>query len=469
MHIRKFNKWFLEMHKALGVEWRLTRYGLNRFGYSARNYSKKSVRSSSGVNDDSRNKMSKTWLKALGIVLVPYTCYALYIALQTDMQIRARRRKVEDENSADYNSTLKKYSHLKILGVYENPFNEYRMQTIYEFFFNRVVELFQINRGGIPREEKAMELLMPVHKPTWTDNAAQLVEDQQFTYSLLDPHSVAQKSNCKNTHAVHSTWLGQSCSYVVYRGVKILTDPLVSSYLIHETLGPKRITKVPVPVEDIPTPDVIIVSHNHPDHLDHNSMKYWDDSSPNQPLWVVPKGLGGFLEDNNITRYIELSWWEACKLNFKYESDKNLEIVCTPAMHWSGRGIWDTNRSLWASFLVRDKGMPVIFHAGDTGYVSDLFVRIKQRFGAGVKLALLPCGQYCPEWHQRPRHINPEEALKVMKDLEAQNVLGVHWGTFILSGEYFREPKEKLELLAEVKGIKDRCYCPELGKTVTII
>lgn len=119
-------------------------------------------------------------------------------------------------------------------------------------------------------------------------------------------------------------------------------------------------------------------------------------------------------------------------------------------------------------FLLSHNKKPILFHAGDTGYVKDLYVRIKDRFGAGCKLALLPCGQYCPEWHQKPRHINPREVIKIMKDMEANQVLGVHWGTFVLSGEYFLEPKERLEMLAEFDGIRDKCYCPELGKTIKI-
>ena len=90
---------------------------------------------------------------------------------------------------------------------------------------------------------------------------------------------------------------------------------------------------------------------------------------------------------------------------------------------------------------------------------------IKQVFGGGCRLALFSYGQYCPEWHQKPRHINSQEVLKIMRDMDIENVLGVHWGTFVLSGEYFLEPKERLERLAEFEGIRDRCYCPELGKT----
>ncbi|AMD19651.1 HCL500Cp [Eremothecium sinecaudum] len=411
-----------------------------------------------------------TFSKVVLAILIPYSTYALYISFMANRRINERAAKIKHEDSLEFNDTLIKYSQLQILGRFENPFTEYRIQTVYEFFANRIIELFQ-RKQAVPNLEGEMGSLMPVHKPDWTGDPKSLQQSHSFGYEVLSAHDATAKNSEPNMHTIYSTWLGQSCNYVVYRGIKILTDPIFSDYLLHETLGPKRITAKPAEIEKTPIPDIIIVSHNHPDHLDHVSMRHWGSDCARQPLWIIPKGLGHFLERNKVTRYVELSWWETCQLNFTHalsEFPEKLEIVCTPAMHWSGRGILDVNRSLWASFLLRDDGKPVLFHAGDTGYVKDLYIRIKEKFGSGVKLALLPCGQYCPEWHQRPRHINPEEVIKVMKDLEAQNVLGIHWGTFTLSSEYFREPKERLEMLAELTGIRNTCYCPELGKTIAI-
>lgn len=406
---------------------------------------------------------------ALLTVLLPYTGYAIYVATSASEEIDIRRKKCThvEKLGENYEGTLVKYSPLEVLGRYENPFDEYRIQTIYEFFGNRIFELFQRNRGGIPIDSIQMKQLMPVHTPTWntdhelcdfTDNS------QPLNYKILEktsPEVVSILNNDKydDSLPLYNTWLGQSCNYIVYDGLKILTDPLFSDYLLHETLGPKRITELPCDITEVPTPDVILVSHNHPDHLDMKSLEYWKNG---HPLWIVPKGMKSFMEEHHVENIVELSWWQTCELQKK---GRTFHISSTPAMHWSGRSLLDTNRSLWCSFLLSHWGKPILFHAGDTGYVKDLYPRIKQRYGNGCKLALLPCGQYCPEWHQRPRHISPREVIKVMKDLEAQNVRGVHWGTFVLSGEYFREPKEKLETLAEWEAIRDRCYCPELGKT----
>ncbi|QLL30867.1 hypothetical protein HG536_0A06820 [Torulaspora globosa] len=405
---------------------------------------------------------------ALLTVLIPYTGYALYVSACASNEIDERRKKLYSVERLDenYEGTLIKYSPLQVLGRYENPFDEYRIQTVYEFFCNRFVELFQRNRGGIPVDRLQMQQLMPVHKPQWVfDREVPGFKDvsEPLKHRILDNNSPEAVSildqPLKEESTLFNTWLGQSCNLIVYNDLKILTDPLFTDFLLHETLGPKRITEMPCQIHEVPTPDIILVSHNHPDHLDLKSLEYWKDG---HPLWIVPKGMKYFMDEHKVKNFIELSWWETCELD---KNGQKYHISSTPAMHWSGRSLMDTNRSLWCSFLLSHHGKPILFHAGDTGYVKDLYTRIKTRFGGGCRLALLPCGQYCPEWHQRPRHINPRELIKIMNDLEARHALGVHWGTFVLSGEYFREPKERLEMLAEWKAIRGRCYCPELGKT----
>ncbi|CCF58224.1 hypothetical protein KAFR_0E00700 [Kazachstania africana CBS 2517] len=425
-----------------------------------------------GAKQDSKQKgkndrFSRHYvIGAFGTFAIPYTIYALYISVTASNEIDRRyKQSVEiEKDGPNFKGTLAKYVPLEVLGRYENPFAEYRIQTVYEFFFNRIVELFQRNRGGIPPDKSQMNQLMPVHKPKWHDSDDPTENNNlnltgKINHTILDETVLVQKDYTVETIPIFNTWLGQSCNFVFYNGLKILTDPIFTNYLIHETLGPERISQMPCEIEDIPTPDVILVSHNHPDHLDIKSMNFWKDSDV---LWIVPKGMEKFMQQHQIKNFIELSWWQTCELE---KDNEKYHISCAPSMHWSGRTLLDTNQSLWCSFMLSHHGNPIVFHGGDTGYVQDLFLRIKQRFGQGVRLALLPCGQYCPEWHQQPRHINPQEVLKIMDDLKAQNVLGVHWGTFVLSGEYFLEPKEKLEMLADWKGIKHRCFCPELGKT----
>lgn len=415
-------------------------------------------------------------LKTALALFVPYTGYAIYVFGKTNYEITKRETELEDPEDISFESTLFKYSPLQILGRFENPFNEYRIQTVYEFFFNRLIEVFQLNRGGLPRSKAKMDELMPIHKPFWLTNDDNVNIKPKDTTNIIEvelkPFSKDKAVVGKDdTIHLNFTWLGQSCSLILLDNLKILTDPLFSNHLINETIGPKRITVMPCEIEDIPTPDIILVSHNHPDHLDEKSLQFWGDNSPQKPLWIVPKGLAPYMLSNSVSNFIELSWWETCHVKLNNPKNRNIEetvyqISSVPAMHWSGRSVLDANRSLWCSFFVHKGSKPVLFHAGDTGFVQDLYKRMAHKYGEGVKLALLPCGQYCPEWHQRPRHINPQEVIKIMKDLNAQNTLGIHWGTFILSGEYFREPKEKLEMLAGFEEISDRCYCPELGQTI---
>ncbi|EDO14484.1 hypothetical protein Kpol_242p7 [Vanderwaltozyma polyspora DSM 70294] len=412
---------------------------------------------------------SKRFLTNLGIAAVlSYTGYAVWVIGASSEEIAMRQDIVHfmEEGQESNEGTLVKYSPLKVLGRFENPFDEYRIQTVQEFFFNRIVELFQRNRGGIPNNKEDMDELMPIHKPDWLQKGIRLVyeksENKVVVSKILEGNEVQNRNigfqGNKNI-PIYTTWLGQSCNYILYNGLKILTDPLFSDYLVDETFGPKRITEQPCQIDEVPEPDVIVVSHNHPDHLDAASIEKWRNTDV---LWIVPKGMSHYLKRFDVSNFIELSWWETCELE---KGNEIYHISCTPAMHWSGRGLTDINHSLWCSFLLSHNNEPILFHAGDTGYVSDLYSRIKRKFGSGCRLAILPCGQYCPEWHQKPRHIDPSEVIKIMEDLEAKHVLGVHWGTFVLSGEYFREPKERLELLAEWKGIKDNCHCPELGKT----
>jgi L-ascorbate metabolism protein UlaG (beta-lactamase superfamily) len=201
------------------------------------------------------------------------------------------------------------------------------------------------------------------------------------------------------------------------------------------------------------------VSHNHPDHLDEEVIR----SVNNKATWIVPLGVRKYLARHGIHNIIEIDWWDRVRISSK---DNNVyEIACTPSMHWSGRTLFDSNQSLWCSFLLLKNDKPIVYHAGDTGYVNDLFTKIAERYGPGVKLAMLPMGQYCPQWHQKPRHINPEECFKIMNDLQAKKMVGIHWGTFVLSSEYFLEPKVRLEALTKNYKRQNDVFAPHFGKT----
>ncbi|KAK9446856.1 beta-lactamase superfamily domain-containing protein [Limtongia smithiae] len=257
------------------------------------------------------------------------------------------------------------------------------------------------------------------------------------------------------------TWIGQSCMLVQCRGTNFLTDPVFGEHLVHAHFGPSRLGELPCKLEELPPIDFVLVSHNHPDHFEDAAVRQIGNSA----TWIVPAGVRSFLARRGIFRVMEMTWWDRAPLQTKGDG---WEIACTPSMHWSGRGLFDTNVSLWCSFMILHHSRPVVFHAGDTGYSTEMFTAIAQVYGPGCELALVPCGAYEPRFHLRPIHTNPEEALKIMHDLGARRLVGVHHGTFTMSDEYFLEPKRRLENEAARCGLSDAVWGAEFGRTVVV-
>ncbi|GJD08260.1 N-acyl-phosphatidylethanolamine-hydrolyzing phospholipase D [Galdieria sulphuraria] len=209
-------------------------------------------------------------------------------------------------------------------------------------------------------------------------------------------------------------------------------------------MGPKRIRPVPCELEDLPSLDVILISHNHYDHLDKNTLRDLLKSERHrQAIVVVPLGVKSLLErlhvDTRIRQQIyELNWWE------HVDVDGKLRVFMTPAQHWSRRTIWDTNHALWGSFAVIGSTIKFYF-AGDTGYCP-VFQTIGRYLGP-FDCAAIPIGAYHPRWFMSPQHVDPEQALKIHNDIGSRFSIGIHWGTFILTNEYFLEPPQLLRNL----------------------
>ena len=156
----------------------------------------------------------------------------------------------------------------------------------------------------------------------------------------------------------------------------------------------------------------------------------------------MPAGDKKLLERQKIENVYEYEWWEG------YLSD-DLKITFTPVQHWSKRGLFDRNKSLWGGWFFECNDFS-IFHAGDTGYSED-FKSTRMKLGS-PKYAFIPIGAYDPEWFMAESHVNPEDAVQIMLDLGAENSFGMHWGTFKLTDEDTLEPRERLD--AEVKNKK---------------
>ena len=233
----------------------------------------------------------------------------------------------------------------------------------------------------------------------------------------------------------YAIWIGHSTFLIKKEGLTILTDPIFSDRASpFGFIGPKRLIPPAISISELPKIDVITISHNHYDHLDISSLRKLSKLYP-ETLFFIPAGDKRLLEKNNIKNVHEFKWWNSFKL-------KDFEFTFTPVKHWSKRGLFDRNKSLWGGWFIQHDDYS-IYHAGDTGYSND-FIETKLRLGA-PKYAFIPIGAYDPEWFMSDSHVNPEEAVQIMLDLEAEKGFGMHWATFTLTDEDTIEPKVRLE------------------------
>jgi len=225
----------------------------------------------------------------------------------------------------------------------------------------------------------------------------------------------------------HSTVLLQQ------QGSNILTDPIWSERASPLSwIGPRRRRKPGVRMEDLPCIDVVLISHNHFDHLDLPTLRQL--VARGDSTFVVPARLARLLRSENIGPTHELDWGELLSL-------KNFTVYSVPALHFSARGIYDRNRTLWCGYVIECRERLVYF-AGDTAF-GPHFAQIREKFGS-PRLALLPIGAYEPRWFMSRVHMAPEEAVKAHRILAAETSIAIHHGTFRLSDEGIDTPKKEL-------------------------
>ena len=252
------------------------------------------------------------------------------------------------------------------------------------------------------------------------------------------------------------TWLGHATVLLELGGQKILIDPMFSKRSsCHQFFGPSRFHKPPIDIKDLPNIDIVLLSHDHNDHLDYGSIK---QLIPKTKFFISPLGVGAHLERWGVDakKIKEFDWWDSLRLG-------PLELTCTPARHFSGRGLFHGNKTLWSSWVIRDRKNS-IYYSGDTGYMADAFKKIGKKYGP-FNLTIMQIGAYNSEiWPHI--HMTPEEALLVHKEIKGKLLLPVHWGTFNLGMHPWDEPLLRLEEASRQEKVS--CLLYPLGRSIMI-
>jgi N-acyl-phosphatidylethanolamine-hydrolysing phospholipase D len=249
------------------------------------------------------------------------------------------------------------------------------------------------------------------------------------------------------------TWIGHATFFVRMDGAAFLTDPVFSERASPLPFaGPKRLVPPGVPLSALPRLDFALLSHDHYDHTDLPTVRRLAERAV---PFVVPTGVGELVRGAGGRVVAELEWWQSAEI-------AGMTVTCVPARHFSGRGLADRNRRLWAGFVVAGRTRR-FYHAGDTA-IFDGFAEIGRRLRP-LDLACLPIGAYEPRAMMGPIHLNPEEAVRAARDLDARATAGMHFGTFDLADEPLDEPPRRFLAEAAAHGLGESAFVMAIGET----
>ncbi|MFB5172349.1 MBL fold metallo-hydrolase [Erwinia amylovora] len=238
-------------------------------------------------------------------------------------------------------------------------------------------------------------------------------------------------------------WLGHACLLLRYAGRYTLIDPALSVRASPLNFyGPSRKTPPALTIDDLPALDVVLISHNHYDHLDRRTIKKILLRFPDV-TFVVPLGLKKWFRRIGARQVVQLDWWQQTQTG-------GFTFHAVPARHWSMRTPWDRNRSLWCGWVIK-AGLLNLWFSGDSGY-SDNLLDIAHRLGP-FNLAALPVGAYAPEWFMRSHHMTPDQAVSLHQAIGQPVTMPIHWGVFELADESLDEPPEALERAMQAAGL----------------
>ena len=318
----------------------------------------------------------------------------------------------------------------KLLSV--NPYKGTSTHLEQQIFVNSP----KTNKGSLGR---ALAWMLTRRPPVWN----------QQSYELKGALPKHINAGIKVTPIIHASVLIQ------LPGINIITDPIWSERASpFSFIGPKRVYTPPIKIEDLPPIDMVLISHNHYDHMDVKTLiklkQLYD------PEFITGLGNKDYLERQGLSRVHELDWWQSFK-----------DVTFLPAQHFSGRGLFDRNYTLWGGFAIKTKESYIYF-AGDTGY-GPFLKEINARLGA-PKMAILPIGAFMPRDFMQAMHMNPDDAVIAMNDLKAERAIGIHFDSFARLAD---EPQfsAKLELTKALKSRNiplERFIAPIPGKTIDL-
>ena len=277
-----------------------------------------------------------------------------------------------------------------------------------------------------------------------------------FPKDHIVPRDKVIKDLHQNKDSDYIVWIGHATFLIKLGDTTIITDPVFSKNTGPLTFGPKRYVDPAIKLDEVPKTDLLLLTHNHYDHLDASSIRNFPHKNTKV---LLPLKLSKYFK--RFKDVNELDWYDEIQVN------KDIKVTLLPAVHWSKRSLWDTNKTLWGNFLIEYKGKKILF-ASDTGY-GNIYKELGNKYGP-IDVTFINIGAYnfypmMPVKDKSIYHTNPEEALQIGKDLNSKKVVGMHWGTVVLSLEPIMEPPKRFKDSAKNFGYsKDDAIIFKIGE-----